>query len=200
MKHQALATIHFVGTSRPVGPFLVCVGLGEQEPPWKAGEAWDLAVDPVTDLGERPTPSELEAFVAFVSEAAPKEVLQPGKEFNLYYGFKQVGYAVIKELPIINDRADVPLAVSKLMGNRPVRWAPPEKMVFDYDGRERTLQVFNAAAKDQLELLKALRPIRAELQKAAGGPLVIIFHSPEQSESRYGDFLATWSKASSAHC
>jgi hypothetical protein len=40
--------------------------------------------------------------------------------------------------------------------------------------------------------LKALRPIREQIQKAAGGSLVIIFHSPEQSAERYSDFLATY--------
>jgi hypothetical protein len=105
-----LATIHFAGTSRPVGPFLVCINPRSQTPPWRADEAWDLAVDPVTELRDQPVPAKLEAFVAFISEAAPKEVFRPGERFNLYYGFKQVGYAIIKKFPVINDRTDVPLA------------------------------------------------------------------------------------------
>ena len=96
MKHQALATIHFVGESRPTGHFLVCAKLPTDGPSSPYGQ-WDLAVEPVTDLSGRPAPSEFEAFVAFISEAAPREVLQPGERFDLYYGFKRVGCSAIKE-------------------------------------------------------------------------------------------------------
>lgn len=70
-----------------------------------------------------------------------------------------------------------------------MRWTPKERLVGDYDGRERTLEVFNANARDQLQLRTRLRPIREAIESACGGSLVIIFHSEEQSASRYADFL-----------
>jgi hypothetical protein len=87
------------------------------------------------------------------------------------------------------DRIDVPMVVSRLMGDRPARWTPPSLAVGDYDGRERTLEVFNAAAVEQLDLLKAIRSLRAELKEAAGGSIVFIFHTPEESLRLYADFL-----------
>jgi hypothetical protein len=86
-------------------------------------------------------------------------------------------------------REDVPYAVSRLMGDRPARWAPTERLLGDYDGRERTLEVFNAAPKDQLGLLAALRSERAALREAAGGPIVFIFHTEGESKRLYAEFV-----------
>lgn len=86
-------------------------------------------------------------------------------------------------------REDVPYVVSSLMGYRPARWAPTERLVGDYDGRERTLEVFNAGPKEHLGLLAALRPMRARLKEAAGGSIVFIFHTPEESARLYADFI-----------
>ena len=86
-------------------------------------------------------------------------------------------------------REDVPYLVSRLMGGRPARWAPVERTLGDYDGRERTLEVFNAAPKDQLGLLAALRSERANLKGAAGGAIVFIFHTEEESARLYAEFV-----------
>jgi hypothetical protein len=86
-------------------------------------------------------------------------------------------------------REDVPYLVSRLMGGRPARWAPAERTLGDYDGRERTLEVFNAAPKDQLGLLAALRSERANLKEAAGGAIVFIFHTEEESARLYAEFV-----------
>ncbi len=87
------------------------------------------------------------------------------------------------------NREHVPFFVSRLVEGRPVRWVPPERLVGDYDGRERTLQVFNADPTDQSRLRRMIAAHRAELQSAAGGPLVIIFHSRKQSAERHGEFI-----------
>jgi hypothetical protein len=86
-------------------------------------------------------------------------------------------------------REDVPYLVSRLMGNQPARWAPTERTLGDYDGRERTLEIFNAAPKDQLGLLAALRSERANLKEAAGGPILFIFHTEEESARLYAEFV-----------
>lgn len=90
------------------------------------------------------------------------------------------------------NRERIPFVVSRLVGGRPVRWVPSERLVGDYDGRERTLQIFNADVKDQRRLLDVVDAARGPLQEAAGGPLVIIFHSTKQSAERHGDFVRTF--------
>ncbi|MGE0324396.1 MAG: hypothetical protein AB7K71_06190 [Polyangiaceae bacterium] len=76
-----------------------------------------------------------------------------------------------------------------VFGNRPVRWAPPELTFGDYEGRTRTLEVFNADAREQLGLLKALRPFRTELEGDVGGTVIVIFHTRKESQRLYSDFI-----------
>lgn len=76
-----------------------------------------------------------------------------------------------------------------LMGGRPVRWAHERDSIGDYDGRERTLEVFNADVKDQRQLLRRLRPMRADLELAVGGPVIVIFHTTTESTRLYADFV-----------
>jgi len=86
-------------------------------------------------------------------------------------------------------REDVPYLVSNALGGRPVRWAPDEVTIGDYDGRERTLEVFLVNVAERRDLMAALRPLRHEIDTAAGGPVVIIFHSTRESHRLYADFL-----------
>ena len=79
--------------------------------------------------------------------------------------------------------------VAELLGDRPVRWADPRQFIGDFDGRERTLEVFNADALEQLELLRRMRPIREELEAVAGGPVVVIFHTRTESARRHASFI-----------
>ena len=88
-------------------------------------------------------------------------------------------------------RERVPFFVSGIFDWRPVRWATP---VGDYDGRDRTLHVFNADLRDQRRLLVELDHKRKELEDAAGGPIIIIFHSVNQTAERYGDFARSFPK------
>jgi hypothetical protein len=82
-------------------------------------------------------------------------------------------------------RCDVARQVSMLLGGRPVRWLPHERLLADFDGSSRTLEVFNADAAEQRALLRALRPHRAALETAAGGPIVIIFHTTSETQRLY---------------
>jgi hypothetical protein len=83
----------------------------------------------------------------------------------------------------------VPFLVSARIGDRPVRWAPPDVASGDYDGRERTLEVFRVASGERRDLLRALRPVRDAIEAVAGGPVVVIFHTPRESERLYSCFL-----------
>ncbi len=80
----------------------------------------------------------------------------------------------------MTDRAAVPSMVSRIV-DRPARWAPAGSFLEAYDGAERTLQVFNTAAIDQLHLLELIEPHRPPFESYAGGPLVIVFYTVDQS-------------------
>ena len=77
----------------------------------------------------------------------------------------------------------------RLFGDRPVRWGGPPQTLGDFDGNERTLEVFNADAREQLELLRRLRPLRGELESAAGGPVLVVFHTRAESARLYGELV-----------
>lgn len=96
------------------------------------------------------------------------------------------------------ERDTWPKKLSELMAGRPVRWAEPAHLVGDYDGRERTLEVFNADAKDQRALLRRLRPVRKELESAAGGAVIVIFHTTAESTRLYGEFVRSALRAEAA--
>jgi len=72
------------------------------------------------------------------------------------------------------------LELREVFGGRAVRWATP---VGDYDGRERTLDVFNADPRDQLILLKRFSAVRAEIEASpdVAGPVVVIFHTTSET-------------------
>lgn len=84
-------------------------------------------------------------------------------------------------------RDEIARRISDLLYGRPVRWV--RNAVGDYDGRERTLEVFNADAREQRELFRALRPIRREMEAVAGGPVIVIFHTRAESMRLYSDFV-----------
>ena len=71
-----------------------------------------------------------------------------------------------------------------VFGGRPIAWAGL-RAVGDYDGRERTLDVFNADARDQLELLTRFRPLRPEVEAALGGPIIVLFHTTAETTRLY---------------
>jgi len=87
----------------------------------------------------------------------------------------------------IIDRDALALRVSETLSGRPVRWA--KNVVGDYDGRDRTLEVFNADPREQRELLRKFRLLRKEMETAVGGPVIVIFHTREESARLYSDFV-----------
>lgn len=80
--------------------------------------------------------------------------------------------------------------VSDLLEGRPTRWLPGSGAVGDYDGRERTLEVFEADPREQLDLLRRLREVRPEIEQAIGGPLVIVFHTSAETQRLYPEIRA----------
>jgi hypothetical protein len=86
------------------------------------------------------------------------------------------------------SKQDVPRRIAEILG-RPARWASAGRAVGSYDGCERTVEVFDAPLGEQLGLLRALRAERAVLEPGAGGPLVVLFHTPSETRRLYGDVL-----------
>jgi hypothetical protein len=84
-----------------------------------------------------------------------------------------------------NARDEFVQRISDLLGGRPVRWA--QDVVGDYDGRERTLEVFNADLGEQDDLFRRLRPVRKEMELFARGPVIVIFHTRSESARLYSD-------------
>jgi hypothetical protein len=89
----------------------------------------------------------------------------------------------------MNAREQILQRVTEMLGDRPVRWADSRQFIGDYDGRERTLEVFNTDASAQRESLHLMRPIREELEAAAGGPVVVIFHTRAESTRLHSRFV-----------
>ena len=85
------------------------------------------------------------------------------------------------------DRDALALRASETLDGRPVRWA--KNVIGDYDGRDRTLEVFNADPREQRELLRRFRPLRKEMETALGGAVIVILHTREESARLYSDFV-----------
>lgn len=84
-----------------------------------------------------------------------------------------------------SPRDHVPERVSAVLGGRPTRWAPADRLVGDYDGRERTLEIFDADPSDQRRLLRQLRSLRPEIEETVGGPLIVLFHTTIETARLY---------------
>jgi hypothetical protein len=89
----------------------------------------------------------------------------------------------------MSAREQLARKISFLMGERPVRWADQRRFLGDYDGRDRTLEVFNADPLEQRDLVRRMRPLRHELEEVAEGPVVIIFHTRSESARLYSEFV-----------
>lgn len=92
----------------------------------------------------------------------------------------------------MSAREQILLRVTELLDDRPVRWSDPGQFIGDYDGRERTLEVFNADAAEQRDLLRRMRPIREELEAVAGGPVVVVFHTRTESARLHAGFVVSY--------
>lgn len=85
---------------------------------------------------------------------------------------------------------DVPAIVAQLW-LRPARWAPDESLLGDFDGSARTLQVFNVELEEQFKLLEQLERHRPWLERAAGGPILVMFFTTKQS-LRHSSFVSSF--------
>ena len=83
----------------------------------------------------------------------------------------------------MDNRQAVLALLSEILFGRPVRWG---KAVEDC---EHVIEIFNAEASEQRDLIRAMRPIRKEIESLAGGPVVTIFHTRAETIRLYADML-----------
>lgn len=95
----------------------------------------------------------------------------------------------------MSARGQLVQQISHLLGERPVRWADRRQFLGNYDGQERTLEVFNADPREQRDLVRRMRPIRQELEEVAEGPVVMIFHTRSESARLYSEFVTAHEEA-----
>lgn len=68
---------------------------------------------------------------------------------------------------------------------RPVRWADSATTLGDFDARNVALEIFDVAARDELNLLRVLRSAREWAATKLGVPVVIVFHTPKETDRLY---------------
>src|SRR5262249_13993830 len=90
-------------------------------------------------------------------------------------------------------REDLLPVIIAAFGGRPVRWAEAQALG-DYDGRERTLEVFYADARDQLDLLARFRKVRPEVEQVAGGAVIVIFHTSKETTRLYAGVMQQYAE------
>jgi hypothetical protein len=61
------------------------------------------------------------------------------------------------------------------------RWVPDD-YPFHWDGRERTVELFDA--DNQLVALERIEAIREAIERSAGGPVVVLFRRSKTEASR----------------
>lgn len=71
----------------------------------------------------------------------------------------------------MTSRSELLPRLRGVFGGRVVAWS----------SAERTLEVFNADARDQLDLLSEFRALRGEVEAALGGPVVVVFHTAKET-------------------
>jgi hypothetical protein len=84
-----------------------------------------------------------------------------------------------------NKLEEIPRRVSEVLGGLIARWVPVDRLVGDYDGRQRTLEVFDVPPGEQRVRLRQLRALRPEIERAIEGPLIVIFHTPGETARLY---------------
>jgi hypothetical protein len=86
-------------------------------------------------------------------------------------------------------RAEVLRIFSEAAEPATVRWTDARTSEGDFDGRERSIEVFNVPASQQRNLHRQLKDVRRRAAEILGGPVVVLFHSPEATRRHYQGVL-----------
>ena len=79
-------------------------------------------------------------------------------------------------------RSQIPRLISSKLDGRPARWVPAGRLVGDFNGRDRTIEVFNAEVPDRMSLLEKLEGDLGEIEEVLGAPLVVLYFTRAQTE------------------
>lgn len=77
--------------------------------------------------------------------------------------------------------AEIPQRISEILRGKIVRWVPPDQSVGDYDGRERTIEIFNVPANEQRLMMRLIRSLHI-LET-----ITVIFHTPKETKRLFPD-------------
>ena len=92
-------------------------------------------------------------------------------------------------------RDDVPRAISALIQDRPVRWehgGAARQSTGPTDGAWTALSIFLVEDDQRIAVMRAVQPLRTDIENAAGGPVVFLLHDVDASWRTDGDFLRGW--------
>lgn len=70
------------------------------------------------------------------------------------------------------------------------RWADHTTSAGDFEGRDVTLEFFNVPVHDQRPFRRRLRDVVRQAEGIVGGPLLLIFHTPEATAKHYASVIA----------
>lgn len=87
---------------------------------------------------------------------------------------------------MICDRDAILVVAQRLVGGRPVRWVDKETSTGDFDGREWTLEVFDVAGSDRIELRKKLWDLFGLVRRHTGQSMSLVTHTREDTSAFYG--------------
>jgi hypothetical protein len=85
----------------------------------------------------------------------------------------------------VSARHDVLVLFRRAVGNKPVVWASERTTLGDYEGHDVTLEVFDVPAEEQRDLLRTLRPERQAAADLLGGPVQVVFHTPDATSRHH---------------
>ena len=66
-----------------------------------------------------------------------------------------------------------------------IRWTDDRTSRGDFDGRERSIEIFDVPVSQQRALHRRLSDVRKKAAEILGGPVVVLFHSPAETRRHY---------------
>ncbi|OGA00978.1 MAG: hypothetical protein A3I00_08050 [Betaproteobacteria bacterium RIFCSPLOWO2_02_FULL_64_12] len=77
------------------------------------------------------------------------------------------------------------LALVRSAAGYPGRWTDELTCHGDFEGRAQSIELFSVPVSEQRGLRCRLRDVRKLAEALLGGPLVLIFHTPEATAKHY---------------
>lgn len=79
-----------------------------------------------------------------------------------------------------------------------VRWTDEHTSRGDFDGRDCAIEIFNVPTAEQRDVRRRIRSMRSVAEQLSGGPVMLIFHTPEATVKHYRHIVEGLSKIENA--